>query len=193
MLNGSQCWYYPAGGRIDSAPTILDNMVLFGCADGYVYCLQATDGMLAWRFRAAPVERLIVVDERLESAWPCHGSVLLYNGLIYFTAGRSSYLDGGLFIYALRPETGEIVNQNRLDTWSATRDDAQDAPFLPAFHNEGSRSDILVSEGGYIYLNQLQFTPSLELVDTEYRAGPARAPGSTSFGPAYFYYWWIPG
>jgi outer membrane protein assembly factor BamB len=173
IINGSQRWYHPVGRRIDSAPTILGNMVLFGCADGYVYCLRADDGVLAWRFRAAPLERLIVVNERLESAWPCHGSVLPYNGLIYCTAGRSSYLDGGLMIYALKPETGEIVHQTRLDTWSPIRDDAKDAPFLPAFHNEGARSDILVSEGGYIYLNQLQFTPALELIDTEYRAGPA--------------------
>ncbi len=169
---GSQCWYYLAGGRIDSSPTVIGNMVLFGCADGYVYNLRAKDGAMIWRFRAAPMDRLIVVDERLESTWPCHGSVLEHNGLIYFTVGRSSYLDGGLIIYALKPETGEIVYQTRLDTWSPTREDAQDAPFLPAFHIEGARSDILVSEGGYIFLNQLQYTSELELIDTEYRPGP---------------------
>lgn len=173
MLNGTQRWRYIAGGRIDSAPTILGNRILFGCADGYVYCLQAKDSVMAWRFRAAPMNRLIVVDERVESVWPCHGSVLPHNGLIYFTSGRSSYLDGGLFIYALKPETGQIVHRTRLDTWSPTREDAEDAPFLPAFHNEGARSDILVSEGGYIYLNQLQFTSSLELVDMAYRPGLA--------------------
>ncbi len=169
--DGTQRWRYLAGGRIDSAPTLVGNRVLFGCADGYVYCLRAGDGALAWRFRAAPTNRLIVIDERVESVWPCHGSILPHNGLIYFTAGRSSYLDGGLFIYALKPETGQIVHRTRLDTWSPIRDDAQDAPFLPAFHNEGARSDILVTEGGYIFLNQLQFTPSLELVDTAYRPG----------------------
>jgi outer membrane protein assembly factor BamB len=174
VRNGSQRWHYPAAGRVDSAPTILGNMVLFGCADGYVYCLRATDGALAWRFRAAPVERLIVVDERVESAWPCHGSVLPHNGLIYFTTGRSSYLDGGVIVYALKPETGEVVHRTRLDTWSRTREDARDGPFLPAFHIEGARSDILVSEGGFIFLNQFQFTSSLELIDTEYRPGPAQ-------------------
>ncbi len=168
---GKQRWHYPAGGRIDSAPTILGDMVLFGCADGYLYNLRAEDGSLVWRFRGAPEDRLIVVDERLESAWPCHGSVLPHNGLVYFTVGRSSYLDGGLSIYALNPETAEIVHETRLDTWSPTREDAEDAPFLPAFHIEGARSDILVSEGGFIFLNQLQFSPSLEMIDTEYRPG----------------------
>lgn len=173
MRDGTQRWRYLAGGRIDSAPTLLGNTVIFGCSDGYVYCLRASDGVLVWRFKAAPTDQFIVVDERVESVWPCHGSVLPYNGLIYFTAGRSSYLDGGLFIYALKPETGEIIHRTRLDTWSPTRDDAQDAPFLPAFHNEGARADILVSEGGYIFLNQLQFTPSLELIDTAYHPGLA--------------------
>ena len=170
--DGSERWHYAAGGRIDSPPTVLGEMVLFGCRDGYVYNLRARDGALVWRFRAAPMDRLIVVDERLESAWPCHGSVLPHNGLIYFTVGRSSYLDGGLMIYALRPQTGEIVYHTRLDTWSPTREDSRGAPFLPAFHIEGARSDLLVSEGGFIFLNQLQFTPSLELIDTDYRPGP---------------------
>ncbi len=171
--DGSERWHYVAGGRIDSAPTILGDLIIFGCADGNIYNLRAKDGELIWSFQAAPMDRLIVVDERLESVWPCHGSVLPHNGLIYFTSGRSSYLDGGLFIYALKPETGEIVHQTRLDTWAPTRVDTRNAPFLPAFHMEGARSDILVSEGGYIFLNQLQFTPELELIDTEYRPGPA--------------------
>jgi outer membrane protein assembly factor BamB len=173
MHDGSQRWQFLAGGRIDSTPTVLGDMVIFGCADGYVYCLRSGDGALVWRFRAAPVDRRIVVDERLESVWPCHGSVLPRDGLIYFTAGRSSYLDGGLILYALQPETARIVHRTRLDTWSPTRRDVQDGPFLPAFHIEGARSDILVSEGDFIFLNQLQFTPSLEPVDTAYRPGPA--------------------
>lgn len=171
--DGSETWHFIAGGRIDSSPTILGDMVIFGCADGFVYNIRAKDGALVWRFRAAPEERLIMVNERLESAWPCHGSVLAHNGLIYFTVGRSSYLDAGLIIYGLKPETAEIVHQARLDTWSPTREDAKEGPFLPAFHIEGARSDLLVSEGGYIFLNQLQFTPALELIDTEYRPGLA--------------------
>jgi len=53
-----------------------------------------------------------------------------------------------------------------------TRKDAQKKPFLPAFHMEGARSDLLVSEGGYIYLGQMKFTPSLEKLDPPYRKGP---------------------
>ncbi|MDP7290243.1 MAG: PQQ-binding-like beta-propeller repeat protein, partial [Phycisphaerae bacterium] len=53
---GEKRWSFIAGGRIDSPPTIHNGTVLLGSADGYVYCLRATDGQLAWRFRAAPHE-----------------------------------------------------------------------------------------------------------------------------------------
>lgn len=59
-----------------SPPIVLGDRVLFGCNDGYVYSLRTEDEALAWRFRAAPHERRIVVDDRLESPWPVGGSVL---------------------------------------------------------------------------------------------------------------------
>ena len=52
--SGEAEWSYTIGARIDSPPTIVGERVLFGGADGYVYCLRARDGALAWRYRAAP-------------------------------------------------------------------------------------------------------------------------------------------
>lgn len=166
--DGSVLWDYVADARIDSPPTVYQGRVLFGCADGCVYCLRASDGALAWRYRAAPAERLIMADGQLESAWPVHGAVLILDGVVYCVAGRSSYLDGGLFLYGLDPRTGQVVHEGRLHTLSATREDATEQPFLPAFHIEGARSDILVAEGGYIYVNQIKFTPDLKQQDTPY-------------------------
>jgi len=48
-----------------------------------------------------------------------------------------------------------------LDTWSRTRDDAVNKPFVPAYHMEGSLSDLLVSEDDSIYMGQYKLTPSL--------------------------------
>ena len=39
--SGELLWQFTAGGRIDSSPTIHNGSVLFGCADGWVYCLRA--------------------------------------------------------------------------------------------------------------------------------------------------------
>ena len=68
--SGERLWSYTAGGRIDSPPTYDRGRLLFGSANGYVYCLRASDGALAWRFRAAPHDRRIVAYGQLESAWP---------------------------------------------------------------------------------------------------------------------------
>jgi len=114
--DGKPQWTFTAGGRIDSPPTFHGGTVLFGCRDGWVYCLRASDGQLAWRFRAAPEERRIVVESQVESAWPVHGSVLVLGGTVYCTAGRSSFLDGGIRLYGLDPATGKVLHETCTET-----------------------------------------------------------------------------
>ena len=98
---GDKLWTYIAGGRVDSPPTIYDGMAVFGATDGWIYCLRASDGALAWRFRAAPYDRNIMAYNKVESAWPVHGSVFVSNGVAYCAAGRSVFVDGGIYLYAL--------------------------------------------------------------------------------------------
>jgi len=107
---GKPAWTYTAGGRVDSPPTIWQGCALFGCADGYVYCLRASDGALCWRFRAAPENRRMVAYEQVESVWPVSGSMLLQNGVVYCVAGRSMFLDGGLRMLRLDPKTGRKLS-----------------------------------------------------------------------------------
>ena len=165
---GKEAWSFTPDARVDSPPTIHNAQVLFGCADGWVYCLRASDGALAWRFQAAPAERMIIVKNQLESPWRVHGSILIHKGLAYFTAGRSTFLDGGLRIYALDPKTGAVVHKTRIDTTCPTRKDAKGKPFNTAFHIEGAHSDILVSQGGFIYLSQMKFDAALNKMDVPY-------------------------
>ena len=113
--DGRLRWSFTAGGRVDSPPTIHTGLCLFGCRDGWVYALRAGDGKMAWRFRAAPAEERIVVDGQLESAWPVHGSVLVVDGLAIFASGWHSGMDGGLSLFALRPENGQAVWKRRLE------------------------------------------------------------------------------
>ncbi len=166
--NGRKLWQFTAAGRIDSPPSVHGELVLFGCADGRVYCLRASDGQLVWRFKAAPQEQRIIAFGQLESPWRVHGSVLLKDGAAYFTAGRSSYLDGGIYVFALETKTGKILHQARIDTWARTREDARGKPFVPAYHIEGVQSDILVSEGDYIYLGQVKFDLKLAKQEVPY-------------------------
>jgi len=180
---GAPIWDYIAGGRIDSAPTVYTfvvppsggsgelrngeeppeggttkRLVLFGSADGWVYCLRATDGELVWRFRGAPDDRRVVAFGQVESAWPVHGSVLVMNDTVYFTAGRSSYLDGGVFLYGLDPVTGEKRYETKLGG-PATDMNRLDEN---AYAMEGTKSDILVTDGELIYLFHNAFNMRLE-------------------------------
>lgn len=62
---------------------------------------RAVDGELAWRYRAAPIDRRTMAYEQLESLWPVHGSVLVHNSQVFAVAGRSNFLDGGLRLVRL--------------------------------------------------------------------------------------------
>ncbi len=155
---GKQRWSFIAGGRIDSPPTIHNGAVLLGSADGWVYCLRASDGQLAWRFRAAPHERLIGSFGQIESTWPVHGSVLVLDGLAYVSAGRSTYLDGGIFLYALDPKTGRVVHQHQ--ELGPYEDHARGHGH--SYWSEGARNDVLVSDGEFIYIMQLRFDRKLK-------------------------------
>jgi len=139
--NGKPLWSYTAGGRVDTPPTIYKGLALFGSADGWVYCLRASDGKLVWRFRAAPHERRVVAFGRLESAWPVHGTVLVAGGVAYLAAGRSTYLDGGIRVYALRPETGELIRKLK--------------PLNPRPHG---LEDVLVAGAGSVYMRHLKYS-----------------------------------
>ncbi len=161
--NGDVLWQFTAGGRIDSPPTIQNGTVLFGSADGYVYCLQASDGKLVWRFLAAPTDRRMAYFDQVESVWPVHGSILVDKGVAYFTAGRSTYLDGGIRVYGLDAVSGKILHKGLLE--GPLRDVDKDRDL--AFFILGANSDVLVSEGGYIYMRQKKMTPDLKEIEVD--------------------------
>ncbi len=156
--SGTILWHFTAGGRIDSPPTIHSGMVLFGSKDGYVYCLRASDGQPVWRFLAAPIDRRIAHFDQVESTWPVHGSVLIDHGTVYCTAGRSTYLDGGIYVYGLELPTGRILHKAVLKGPHPFMEGNRDV----AFFILGANSDVLVSEGGFIYMRQKKLTPELD-------------------------------
>ncbi len=154
---GERLWRYTAGGRIDSPPTLHGGLVLFGSADGRVTCLRESDGALVWRFLAAPTDRRVAYFGQVESAWPVHGSVLVSDGVAYVTAGRSTYLDGGIRLYGLDPATGKIVHKGLLEGPHPDVKSGRDY----SFYTLGANSDVLVAEGGHIYMRQKKMTPAL--------------------------------
>ncbi|MHC4250829.1 MAG: outer membrane protein assembly factor BamB family protein, partial [Planctomycetota bacterium] len=149
--DGGIQWTFTAGGRIDSPPTIYRGTVIFGCADGHVYCLAADKGELAWKLRAAPAVRMIASDGQIESAWPVHGSVLIVRDRIYALAGRSLFLDGGMHLNIINPRTGELISSVKHDgidpdTGNDLQLSKQGLKMAPA------NSDLLSFDGEHIYM-----------------------------------------
>ncbi len=167
---GEPCWRFVANGPVDSPPTIFGQLAIFGSRDGHVYAVRLADGKLVWRFRGAAIDRRICVDGRLESVWPIHGSVLVLplaadvaekanaepEGVVYFAAGRSSYLDGGIDVFGLDAHTGRQRYHTSLAALphepGNDRREETPAAALP---------DVLVSDGRQINMRQVQFDRSL--------------------------------
>ena len=142
-VTGDVLWSFTAGGRVDSPPTYANGKLVFGTTDGQVTCLRASDGVPVWQFQALERERLIGVYDQLESAWPIHGSVLVHKGTVYFAAGRSSYLDGGIHLFGLDLNTGQMCCHTHLEGPDV---DLSNEAWFDGYNDSGGRgalSDIL--------------------------------------------------
>jgi outer membrane protein assembly factor BamB len=106
---------------------------------------------MIWRFHAAPEQRLVVAHGGLESAWPVHGSVLVRGSRAYFTAGRSSFLDGGLIAYCLDAATGQPLAKRRI----AHPQDMHVDAGRNQNDDTGVLSDLLVGEGDGVYMRNV--------------------------------------
>ena len=153
--SGKRVWTFTTDGRIDSPPTVHDGRALLGCRDGSVYSVQASDGALAWRLRVARSTQQVGSYGQLESASPVHGSVLVSDNVAYVTAGRSSYLDGGIDLCRLEPATGKVLSRTSIyspDPETGRQPEQYSANAMP-----GARSDILVADDRHVYLRDLAF------------------------------------
>ena len=148
---GQALWSHTAGGRIDSPPTVYRGLALFGSADGHVYALRTTDGELAWRYRAAPMDRRMVAFEQVESAWPVHGSVLVRDGILYCTAGRSIFLDGGIRLLRLDPVTGRKLSEVVMDERDPETGENMQT-HVKGLNMPVALSDVLSCDGDYLYM-----------------------------------------
>lgn len=150
---GEAAWRFVADAMVDSPPTCYGGSVYFGCRDGYVYCLDAADGTLRWRFLAAQEDRQIIAYDQIESQWPVHGSVTIQDGRLYFVAGRNPFMDNGMDLYCLDPFTGGQLAVKRI--YALNENNQQ--PRLPGVHVTGlnidtTGPDILSSDGKHLFL-----------------------------------------
>lgn len=107
IATGREKWRHYVNGPVRYAPVAYEGTVIFGSDDGFVYCLKAATGELAWKFQATPTLRENLGNGRLISAWPVRGGPVLHEGRIYFGAGNWGF--EGTFYYCLDAATGRVI------------------------------------------------------------------------------------
>jgi len=92
----------------------------------------------------------------VESVWPVHGNILIQDDRIYCVAGRSMFLDGGMRMLQLNPLTGEMISETILDNIDPeTGKDLHE--YVEGLNMPVGLSDILSSDGNYVYMRSQQF------------------------------------
>ena len=103
---GETLWSFFAEGPVRLPAAGWNERVYFSSDDGHLYCVNATDGALLWRFNGAPNAQHAIGNQRLTSAWPARGGPVVRDGTVYFAASIWPFM--GTFIYALDAETGSV-------------------------------------------------------------------------------------
>ena len=110
---GNERWRFFAEGPVRFAPVAWEDKVYFVSDDGHLYCLDANDGSLRWKFRGLPegkADRKVIGHGRLVSLWPARGGLVMANGVVYFGAGL--WPTEGVFVHAVDAESGKVVWSN---------------------------------------------------------------------------------
>ena len=137
--NGEEFWTFYADGPVRFSPVAALGNVYFASDDGQLYCLDARDGKLKWKFRGGPSERKVIGNKRVISAWPARGGPVLADDTVYFAASIWPFM--GTFIYALDARSGEPVWIN--DSTSA--EFMQQPHSAPSFAGVGPQGQFVVS------------------------------------------------
>jgi outer membrane protein assembly factor BamB len=51
LRDGGKAWTYPTGGAVEATPCVAGGSVISGSEDGYLYCVNAANGTLRWKYR----------------------------------------------------------------------------------------------------------------------------------------------
>ena len=110
LENGKPIWHFVAGGPVRLAPSIHRDKVLFGCDDGYVYCLNKATGEQLWKFSPSiykkAEQRMLINNDRLISYYPIRTGVVVRDGIAYFGASMLPWRES--YLCAIDAETGSV-------------------------------------------------------------------------------------
>ena len=137
---GKVLWQAASQAAVLHPPAYWHGRVVFGSCDGCLYCVDASDGqMLGWA-ELAPEKRLVNIMDRLMSAWPVGGGVVLSDDGIAYTAAGTTAADGAITA-AIDVATGKL-------RWREAYTLDREEPRL----SFGVQGNVLL-KGGTLYIN----------------------------------------
>ena len=109
--SGVANWTFFTDGPVRMAPTVQDGRVYAGSDDGTVYCLNATNAALVWKYTpAGNTNYLVANDGNFISPYAIRSSVAVDQGVAYFTAGFFPH--EGVSLCAVDAATGTQTNSS---------------------------------------------------------------------------------
>ncbi|MFC1634320.1 PQQ-binding-like beta-propeller repeat protein [Planctomycetota bacterium] len=96
--DGKVLWRFTSNAAVLHSPAYWNGRIIFGSCDGAMYCLDASNGRLLGRVELAPEKRFVNIMNRLMSAWPLGGSVVLNDDGTAYTAAGSTAADGAVAV-----------------------------------------------------------------------------------------------
>src|SRR5436190_2172301 len=104
VATGRELCTFFTEGPVRFPPACWKDRVFAVSDDGHLYCLNAADGSLVWKFRGGPNARQILGNQRMISAWPMRGGPVVRDNKVYVAASIWPFM--GTFIYSLDAATG---------------------------------------------------------------------------------------
>ena len=154
---GSLKWTFFTDGPIRFAPVVWKQRVFVVSDDGHLYCLSAADGSLIDRWRGGPSDDRVLGNNRVVARWPARGGPVIHGGILYWSAGI--WQSERIFIYAMNPDTGEIIWAN----------DRSGGIQMPQPHG-GANAKSGVSGQGYLLANDRRlFIPTGRAVPAAFK------------------------
>ncbi len=150
--SGDELWRYYTDGPVRLAPVAFDGRVCFGSDDGWLYCVDAASGELAWKVSGAPEDReryRHLGNARLVSFWPVRGGPVVADGVVYFGAGIWPTM--GVFVRAVDARSGRVIwtndNSHAIENVRVDHNYEQESGISPQGHML-VRGDMLIVPNG---------------------------------------------